>query len=69
MCAQAQVVPKLEPLQRTISASMQTARDAAGKQFKESEMGRDLIARAEKAANRPVEPWEKELVSKLENEK
>ncbi|KAL1515956.1 hypothetical protein AB1Y20_002569 [Prymnesium parvum] len=65
---ESQVAPRIEPLQRSLSASLQTARDAAKKQFKESEMGRGLIAKAENASKRPEEPWEKDLVSKLENE-
>jgi len=65
---EAQVKPTIEPLQRSISASLQDARNAAAKKFKESETGRDLIKKAEVASNRPVEPWEKELVAKLEAE-
>jgi len=59
---------KLEPLQRSVSASLQTARDSAAKAFGQSEIGRGLIEKAEKSTSErpPPEKWEKDLVAKIE---
>ena len=65
---------RLEPLERTITEHMQGARDAAGRQFQGSALGRQMSERAQqslkaKLATTPttaLEPWEKEVVAQLE---
>lgn len=65
---EAKVMPKLDPLTRSISKNLQSARDAAGQRFEQSEMGRSLIKKAEESAEKrgPAAQWEKDLVQKLE---
>lgn len=62
------MVPKLEPLQRTITEHLQGARDAAGGTFAKTELGRKLSERAQSTSKvaTPLEPWEKELIDKLD---
>lgn len=59
------------PLQRKLSESMQLARDAASKQFEDSELGRRMSERARSSpkAQTPLEPWEKEVVAAIEGGK
>lgn len=40
------MVPKLAPLQRTVTEHLQVARQGAGEQFKKTELGRTLSRRA-----------------------
>lgn len=64
------MVPKLAPLQRTVTEHLQGARDAASGNFQKSELGRKMSERAQSSATatkaQPLEPWEKELIAKLE---
>ena len=63
------VMPTLAPLQRSVTEHMQKARDASSSKFKETALGRRISERAAqsiKDAQKPLEPWEKELVQKLE---
>ena len=65
-CAQTVVVPKLAPLQRTITEHLQGARDAAGGSFQKSELGRRMSERAQSSVKeQKLEPWEKEIVAQL----
>jgi hypothetical protein len=50
---------------------MQLARDAASKQFEDSELGRRMSERARSSpkAQTPLEPWEKEVVAAIEGGK
>jgi len=64
---EAAVVPKLAPLQRTITEHMQGARDAASGTFQKSELGRKLSERAQSSLKeQKIEPWEKEVIATLE---
>ena len=59
--------PKLEPLRRTITEHIQPVRDRASDQFKRSELGRRISERAQGSVkDKPLEPWEKDLVNTLE---
>jgi len=61
------VMPKLEPLQRTITEHLQGAREAAGGQFQKSDLGRRMSERAQASLKeQKLEPWEKELIATLE---
>ena len=62
------VVPKIAPLQRTITEHLQGARDAASGSFQKSELGRRLSERAQSTVKgqKPLEPWEKEVIATLE---
>jgi len=62
------VVPRLEPLQRTVTEHLQGVRDAANGSFQKTEIGRRMSERAEASmkAQKPLEPWEKDLINKIE---
>ena len=61
------MVPKLEPLQRTITEHMQGARDKASGTFQKSELGRRMSERAQGSVKaQKLEPWEKEIIATLE---
>ena len=61
------MVPKLAPLQRTITEHLQRGRDAASGSFQNSELGRKLSERAQSTVKQAkMEPWEKEVIEKLE---
>ena len=63
------VAPKVGELQRTITEHMQPVRDRTAAHFKSSELGRRISERAQgSATQKPLEPWEKELISKLEGQ-
>ena len=64
---QTAVVPKIAPLQRTITEDLQGARDAAGGKFQKSELGRRMSERAQSTVKeQKLEPWEKEIIATLE---
>lgn len=68
-CARSQtvVVPKIAPLQRTITEHLQGARDAASGGFQKSELGRRMSERAQGSVKeQKLEPWEKEIIATLE---
>ena len=66
---QTAVGPKLGELQRTITEHIQPVRERAAAKFKDSELGRRISERAQgSAVQKPLEPWEKELVAKLEGQ-
>lgn len=61
------VAPRVGELQRTITEHMQPVRDRAAAQFKSSELGRRMSECAQgSATQKPLEPWEKEVIAKLE---
>lgn len=61
------VVPKIAPLQRTVTEHLQGARDAAGGSFAKSELGRKMSERAVGSVKeQKLEPWEKEVIATLE---
>jgi len=60
------VVPKIEPLQRTLSRSLQPARDSAGERFQQSQVGSYLQKKALASSElKELQPWERELFAKL----
>uniref|UniRef100_A0A7S2MER4 Uncharacterized protein n=1 Tax=Haptolina brevifila TaxID=156173 RepID=A0A7S2MER4_9EUKA len=66
----AAVAPRLEPLQRTITEHMQPMANRARDKFDKSELakqGRERADESVKAKSAPLEPWEKELIAKLED--
>jgi len=66
---EASVAPRLEPLQRTITEHMQPMVGRARDRFENSQLGKQGRERAEqsvKAKDQPLEPWEKEMIAKLE---
>ena len=64
---QTAVVPKIAPLQRTITEHLQGARDRAGGTFQKSELGRRMSERAQSTIKeQKLEPWEKEIIASLE---
>ena len=63
------MAPKVGELQRTITEHMQPARDRAAAQFKSSDLGRRMSERAQgSGVQKPLEPWEKEVIAKLEGQ-
>jgi hypothetical protein len=65
----AEVTPKIEHLQRSLSRSLQPARDSASDRFQQSQVGSYLKKRAttssEANSQKELQPWEKELLAKL----
>eukprot|EP00962_Isochrysis_galbana_P036953 scaffold12848_cov140-Isochrysis_galbana.AAC.6 len=65
----AEVTPKIEPLQRSLSRSLQPVRDSAGDRFQQSQLGSYLQKKAmsssENSSQKELQPWEKELLAKL----
>lgn len=67
--SQSAMGPKLGELTRTITEHIQPARDRASAKFKASELGRRMSERAQgSTTQKPLEPWEKELLAKLEGQ-
>ena len=60
------VQPKLEPLQRTITEHVQGGRATLERKIQNSSLGKDIAARSRPKAETELEPWEKELLAKLE---
>eukprot|EP00967_Tisochrysis_lutea_P156078 scaffold313810_cov37-Tisochrysis_lutea.AAC.1 len=64
-----EVTPKIEPLQRSLSRSLQPVRDSAGDRYHQSQLGSYLSnkARTSSEANniKELQPWEKELLAQL----
>ena len=61
------VVPKIAPLQRTVTEHLQGARDRASGSFQKSTLGRSLSERAQTSTKgKEPEPSEKELIALLE---
>jgi len=63
------MVPKLAPLQRTVTEHLQVARQGAGEQFKKTELGRTLSRRASLSADiarQPGDPSEKEIMEMID---
>lgn len=61
---------RLEPLQRNMSENLQTMRDRVDRIFQQSEMGSGLRKRAARSVGKQtaeLQPWEKELIDKLED--
>ncbi len=59
---------RLEPLQRTISENLQSARELAGRRYHESQLGQSLDARAKQSSEggqAELQPWERELLSMI----
>ena len=63
---QGEMQPKVDQLQRTITEHIQGGRTAVERQFKNSSAGEFVRASASPKADTPLEPWEKELLAKLE---
>ena len=64
------MVPKIAPLQRTVTEHLQGARDKATGTFQKSELGRRLSERAQGTVKeQKLEPWEKEIIATLEGTK
>ena len=60
------VTPQTETLQRTVTETLQRARDSAAGAFQGSSVGRTASERAKASTlKRPLEPWEVELMTKL----
>ncbi len=64
--AQGTVQPKLEPLQRTITEHVQGGRAVMERKIQNSSLGKDIAARTKPKAEKELEPWEKELLAKLD---
>ena len=65
--SQTVIVPKIAPIQRTITEHMQGAREAASGQFHKSELGRRLSERAMTTVkDTKTEAWEKEVIARIE---
>ena len=65
--AQTVVVPKIAPLQRTVTEHLQGARNAASGQFQKSELGRRLSERAQSSTKvQTMTEEEKRLIAQLE---
>ena len=61
------VVPKIAPLQRTVTEHLQGARNAASGQFQKSELGRRLSERAQSSTKvQTMTEEEKRLIAQLE---
>ena len=58
--------PKLEPLQRTITEHVQGGRAVMERKIQNSSLGKDIAARTKPKAEKELEPWEKELLAKLD---
>ena len=63
---QTAVVPKLAPLQRTITEHVQGGRVVMERKIQNSSLGKDIAARTKPKAEKELEPWEKELLAKLD---
>ena len=63
------VVPKIAPLQRTVTEHLQGARNAASGQFQKSELGRRLSERAQSSTKvQTMTEEEKRLIAQLEGD-
>jgi len=61
---------RLEPLQRTISETMQSARNSTAAAFEKSSVGQSLKGQVEKnleAQTKELQPWEKDLIKKIDD--
>ena len=66
---QTAVAPRVGELQRTITEHIQPVRDRAAAQLTSSALGRRMSERAQgSATQKPLEPWEKEVIAKLETQ-